>query len=54
MFEFPAAIPKVIYSTNAIESVISMIRKFTRNCKLYPIRETSKKWTMPIENWQAA
>jgi transposase-like protein len=66
MFEFPAAIRKVIYTTNAIESVNSVIRKFTRNRKQYPnadsafkmvymaIREASRKWTMPIKNWKAA
>ena len=66
MFEFPAAIRKAIYTTNAIESVNSVIRKFTRNRKQYPnadsafklvymaIREASRKWTMPIKNWKAA
>jgi len=66
MFEFPAEIRKVIYTTNAIESVNSVIRKFTRNRKQYPnadsafklvymaIREASRKWTMPIQNWKAA
>ena len=57
---------KAISTTNAIESVNSVIRKFTRNRKIYPneesalkitfmaIREASKKWTMPIRNWKAA
>jgi transposase-like protein len=66
MFEMPAAIRKVIYTTNAIESVNSVIRKFTRNRKQYPnrdsalkmiylaINEASKKWTMPIKNWRLA
>ena len=48
------------------QSVNSVIRKFTRNRKIYPneesalkitfmaIREASKKWTMPIKNWKAA
>jgi putative transposase len=66
MFEFPAEIRKVIYTTNAIESVNSVIRKFTRNRKQYPnadsafklvymaIQEASRKWTMPIKNWKAA
>lgn len=66
MFEFPAEIRKVIYTTNAIESVNSVIRKFTRNRKQYPnadsafklvymaIREASRKWTLPIKNWKAA
>jgi len=33
MFAFPAAIRKAIYTTNAIESINSVIRKFTRNRK---------------------
>jgi transposase-like protein len=66
LFDFPAPIRKAIYTTNAIESVNSVIRKFTRNRKIYPneqsaikivymaIREASKKWTMPIHHWKAA
>jgi transposase-like protein len=65
-FDFPPPIRKVIYTTNAIESVNSMIRKFTRNRKIYPneesaikliymaIHEASKKWTMPIHHWKEA
>ena len=33
LFEFPPAIRKAIYTTNVIESVNSVIRKFTRNRK---------------------
>ncbi len=66
MFEFPPAIRRAIYTTNAIESVNSVIRKFTRNRKQYPneesalklvfmaIHEASKKWTRPIPNWREA
>jgi transposase-like protein len=66
LFDFPPAIRKVIYTTNAIESVNSVIRKFTRNRKIYPneesalklvfmaIREAAKKWTMPIHHWKQA
>jgi transposase-like protein len=66
MFEFPWAIRKAIYTTNAIESVNSVIRKFTRNRKQYPneesalklvylaIHEASKKWTLPIPKWREA
>jgi transposase-like protein len=66
LFEFPPAIRKAIYTTNAIESVNSVIRKFTRNRKQYPnaesalkmvwlaIREASRRWTMPIKGWKAA
>ena len=66
LFDFPAPIRKAIYTTNAIESVNSVIRKFTKNRKIYPneesalkliymaIREASKKWTMPIRHWKPA
>lgn len=66
LFDFPAPIRKAIYTTNAIESVNSVIRKFTRNRKIYPneesalklvfmaIREAAKKWTMPIHHWKQA
>jgi transposase-like protein len=66
LFDFPHAIRKAIYTTNAIESVNSVIRKFTRNRKIYPneesvlkimymaINEASKKWTHPIKHWNQA
>lgn len=66
LFDFPPPIRKAIYTTNAIESVNSVIRKFTRNRKQYPnaesalklvylaIHEASKRWTMPIRGWKAA
>lgn len=66
LFDFPPAIRKAIYTTNAIESVNSVIRKFTRNRKIYPneasavklvfmaIREASKKWTKAIHHWKQA
>lgn len=66
LFDFPAAIRKVIYTTNVIESINSVIRKFTRNRKQYPnadsaikliymaIHEASKRWTLPIKNWKGA
>jgi len=65
-FEYPEDIRRVIYTTNAIESINSVIRKAIRNRKIFPskesavkivylaIREASKKWTMPIQNWNAA
>jgi transposase-like protein len=66
LFDFPAPIRKAIYTTNAIESVNSVIRKFTKNRKIYPneesalklvymaIGEASKKWTRPIHHWKQA
>ena len=66
LFDFPPAIRRAIYTTNAIESVNSVIRKFTRNRKIYPneesalkivymaIHEAAKRWTMPIQHWKQA
>ncbi len=66
LFDFPPPIRKAIYTTNAIESVNSVIRKFTKNRKIYPnepsalkliymaIHEAAKKWTMPIHHWKPA
>lgn len=66
LFDFSWPIRRAISTTNAIESVNSVIRKLTRNRKIYPnedsalkitylaIREASKKWTMPIPKWKAA
>jgi putative transposase len=64
--QFPAELRKVIYTTNAIESVNYTIRKVTRNRQSFPTEEAaqklvymalqniSKKWTMPLRNWGAA
>ena len=66
LFKYPEDIRKAIYTTNAIESLNSVIRKAVKKRKLFPsddsakkvvylaIREASKKWTMPIRNWKAA
>lgn len=65
-FELPAPLRKTTYTTNVIESVNSVIRKFTRNRKQHPhrdsalklismaIHEASGKWTMPIPKWKEA
>ena len=66
LFSYPEDIRKAIYTTNAIESLNSVIRKAVKKRKLFPtddsatkviylaIREASKKWTMPIRNWKPA
>lgn len=66
MFDYPPAIRKAIYTTNVIDSLNSVIRKFTHNRKIYPseesalknvymaIREASSKWTMSIHHWKQA
>ena len=64
LFEYPPEIRKAIYTTNAIESLNSVIRKATRNRKVFPtdqsamkvaflsILNASKKWKRPIHNWK--
>jgi transposase-like protein len=66
LFDYPDDIRKVIYTTNAIESVNSVIRKAVNKRKLFPndasalkmiylaTQAASKKWTMPIRNWKEA
>lgn len=66
LFEYPPDIRRVIYTTNAIESLNSVIRKATKQRKVFPtdesamkvvylaIQAAAKKWTMPIRNWKPA
>lgn len=65
-YNYPPDIRRAIYTTNAIESLNSVIRKATRNRKVFPydnstkkvvylaIQEASKRWTMPTRNWKPA
>ena len=65
-FKYPPEIRKVIYTTNAIESVNMSLRKLTKNRGSFPsdealmklfylaLRNISQKWTMPIRDWKAA
>ena len=64
--QYPAEIRRVIYTTNAIESLNSQLRKVTKNKRVFPsddavykmlflaIDYICKKWTMPISNWNEA
>lgn len=66
LFDYPDEIRKVIYTTNAIESLNSVIRKAIKNRKIFPhdnsalkvtwlaMQEASKKWTMPLHHWNVA
>ena len=66
LFNYPEDIRKAIYTTNAIESLNSVIRKVIKKRKLFPtddsarkvvylaVQEASKKWSMPIRNWKMA
>lgn len=65
-FGYPAEIRKVIYTTNAIESMNMTLRKVIKNKRVFPddesalkllylaINNIAKKWTMPIRDWKAA
>ena len=65
-FDYPPEIRKVIYTTNAIESVNMSLRKITKNRGSFPsddallklfylaLNNISQKWTMPIRDWKAA
>lgn len=65
-FAYPPEIRKIIYTTNAIESVNMSLRKITKNRGSFPSDEAlsklfylalmniSKKWTMPLHDWKAA
>lgn len=65
-FDYTPEIRKVIYTTNAIESLNYSLRKILKNRGAFPnddsiikilylaINRVAKKWTMPIRNWKAA
>ena len=66
LFDYPPEIRKVIYTTNAIESVNMGLRKITKNQGSFPsddallklfylaLSNISQKWTMPVLDWKAA
>ncbi|MEX9226050.1 IS256 family transposase, partial [Providencia rettgeri] len=65
-FRYPESIRKVIYTTNAIESVHRQFRKLTKTKGAFPnensllkllylgLLNAQEKWTMPIQNWNLA
>lgn len=66
IFSYPNEIRKAVYTTNAIESLNSVIRHATKKRKIFSSDESAKKviylavenasqkWTMPIQNWRSA
>lgn len=66
IFDYPKEIRLIIYTTNAIESLNSVIRKAIKNRKIFPndnsackiiylaIMSASKKWNMPLHQWKQA
>lgn len=66
IFDYPDEVRKIFYTTNAIESLNSVIRKAIRNRKIFPsdqsalkvvylaVMKASERWTMPLRNWKPA
>lgn len=66
IFDYPEEIRRVIYTTNAIASLNSVIRKAIKNRRIFPsdrsalkvvflaIEQAAKKWTMPVKDWKQA
>jgi putative transposase len=62
-YQFGPEIRRMIYTTNAVEGFHRMLRKFTKTRTIFPtddavkkavylsVREISRKWTMPMQNW---
>ena len=65
-FDYPPAIRKVIYTTNAIESIQAQLRKVTKKHGAFPsvdsvskvlylaLMKAKERWTMPIRDWPNA
>ena len=63
IFKFSTVVRKVIYTTNAIESLNATYRKLNRQRSVFPsdtallkalylsTLEATKNWTMPIRSW---
>ena len=63
LFSYDGEIRRMIYTTNAIESLDSVIRKATTRHKMFPddgavlkvtwlaIMDASRRWILPIQNW---
>jgi putative transposase len=65
-YAYPREIRKIIYTTNAIESVNDGLRRVIKNRGSFPndesalkliylaLQNISRKWTMPVKDWRAA
>lgn len=65
-FSYPPEVRKIIYTTNAIESLNMRLRKVIKNCGHFPsdesatrllylaLRDITAKWTKPPAAWKAA
>ena len=66
MFAYPPDIRRILYTTNAIESLHGQVRKVIKNRGHFPndeaatkliylaLRNVEKKWKMPAREWKAA
>ena len=66
LFDYPPEIRRIIYTTNAIESLNHSLRKVLKNRKALPnddallkvlylgLKRASEKWNRPLQNWSAA
>ena len=62
-YGYPAEIRKIIYTTNAVESLHHQLRKVTKTTTIFPHdeallkllwlaqRDVARKWTQPIPSW---
>ena len=65
-FDYPPELRKVIYTTNAVESINAQLRKVTKHRGAFPtsdsvrkvlylaITKASERWTRPVQDWTAA
>lgn len=65
-FDYPPAIRKIIYTTNAVESIQAQLRKVTKKHGAFPdsqsvekvlylaLMKAKERWTMPIRDWPNA
>jgi putative transposase len=65
-FDYPPAIRRVIYTTNAIESIQAQLRSVTRKRGAFPteaallkvlylaLMKAKERWTMPVHDWPPA
>jgi len=63
LYKYPPEVRKIMYTTNAIESLNRQFRKVTKTTSVFPHeealskllwlaqRDITRKWTMPIRDW---
>lgn len=65
-FSFPEEVRRIVYTTNAVESLHRQFRKTTKNRAVFPNDESllkllyltvqglSERWTLPVRGWKSA